>query len=163
MEDDIIKLISKTINFKEVKLATKSRTKDPTAQLLVIDKNKNNVQTDILHNIGDYLESGDLIVVNQSATIPASFHGTIVRTNEPIEIRLAAWEGLEFTNGYEWKAITFGRGDWTEKTEDRKEVNDLIEGDIVTFTFTVATEEFFNVAFKKILTGTTLTGIKIGW
>lgn len=42
-------------------------------------------------------------------------------------------------------------------------VGETAEGDIVTFTFTVAKEEFFNVAFKKILTGTTLTGIKIGW
>ncbi|MHA2027978.1 MAG: S-adenosylmethionine:tRNA ribosyltransferase-isomerase [Candidatus Kariarchaeaceae archaeon] len=133
MEDDIIQLILPKFDISQVKFATRSRTKDPFAKLLVIDTQNQTTQSNHLNDISTYFEKGDIIVINHSATIPSSLRGKITRTNKDIEIRLAGWLGTEFSAGYDWKAITFGRGDWQEKTEDREEVQDLRIGDIVTF------------------------------
>jgi S-adenosylmethionine:tRNA ribosyltransferase-isomerase len=59
------------------------------------------------------LRAGDLLVVNDAATLPASLQG---RTGEgaPIELRLLAREE-EGT----WTAVLFGAGDWRMRTEDR--------------------------------------------
>ena len=60
-----------------------------------------------------WLEPGDLLVVNDAGTLPASLFG---RTGDgaPLEVRLAA----ERAPGA-WAAVLFGEGDWRARTEDR--------------------------------------------
>lgn len=133
MEDDFIQLIHSKFDISKIKFATRSRHKDPTAKLLVINSHKETIRSDHLNNIDSYFDKGDVIVVNQSGTIPGSMQGKIMRTNEDIEIRLAGWIGKKFTNGYNWIAVTFGAGDWHLKTEEREEIDNLIIGDIIIF------------------------------
>jgi S-adenosylmethionine:tRNA ribosyltransferase-isomerase len=58
------------------------------------------------------LAPGDLVVVNDSATLPASLRGKLADT--PVELRLAG----ELAVGA-WNAVLFGPGDWRTRTEDR--------------------------------------------
>ena len=60
-----------------------------------------------------FLRRGDLLVVNDAATLPASLRGRTAAGDE-VEVRLA---GLA-TAG-EWWAVLFGAGDWHTRTEDR--------------------------------------------
>ena len=59
------------------------------------------------------VHAGDVVVVNDAATLPASFAG---RTPEgkPLEVRLAGGNP-----DATWTAVLFGAGDWRQKTEDR--------------------------------------------
>jgi S-adenosylmethionine:tRNA ribosyltransferase-isomerase len=66
--------------------------------------------------IGDLrllLRRGDVLVVNDAATVPASLRG-VTESGEPIEARLLGTE----ENGA-WNAVLFGAGDWRTRTEDR--------------------------------------------
>jgi S-adenosylmethionine:tRNA ribosyltransferase-isomerase len=58
------------------------------------------------------LEPGDLVVVNDSATLPASLRGRLA--GAPVELRLAAERAAGL-----WDAVLFGAGDWRTRTEDR--------------------------------------------
>lgn len=53
----------------------------------------------------ELLEPGDLVVVNDAATLPASLRG------DGVELRLVSTDP--------WRAIVFGAGDWHTATEDR--------------------------------------------
>jgi S-adenosylmethionine:tRNA ribosyltransferase-isomerase len=74
-----------------------------------------------------WLSAGDLVVVNDAATVPASFFarvGVAERTGEhegesvgegaTVELRLAAQASEE-----SWLAVVFGAGDWRTRTEHR--------------------------------------------
>lgn len=75
--------------------------------------------------LGDFLGPHDLLVVNSSATIPASLPATLLRTGEALELRLAA-RGKDFAH---WVAISFGSGDWRMPTEERGKAPELAMGD----------------------------------
>jgi S-adenosylmethionine:tRNA ribosyltransferase-isomerase len=60
-----------------------------------------------------FLGTGDLVVVNDAATLPASLRAT-APGGRPVELRLAAHLG-----GERWRAVLFGEGDWRTRTEDR--------------------------------------------
>jgi S-adenosylmethionine:tRNA ribosyltransferase-isomerase len=61
----------------------------------------------------DHLKSGDLLVVNDAATGPASLYGRN-DGGDQIEIRLRAQLDERV-----WQAVVFGSGDWRTPTEDR--------------------------------------------
>ncbi|MBT9546269.1 MAG: S-adenosylmethionine:tRNA ribosyltransferase-isomerase [Candidatus Sericytochromatia bacterium] len=65
------------------------------------------------------LKAGDLLVVNRSATLPASFRGKVARSGAEVEIRLAAFQGPSPQDLSRWQAISFGAGDWRTPTEMR--------------------------------------------
>ncbi|MGZ3719222.1 MAG: S-adenosylmethionine:tRNA ribosyltransferase-isomerase [Bdellovibrionota bacterium] len=73
-----------------------------------------------------FLRPGDLLVMNESGTVPASLACTLERTGESVEIRLAAREGEAL-----WLAVTFGAGSWRRPTENRGEPPALHAGDIL--------------------------------
>jgi S-adenosylmethionine:tRNA ribosyltransferase-isomerase len=58
------------------------------------------------------LRPGDLLVVNDSATLPASLRASLAGV--AVEVRLAGRRG----DGA-WHAVLFGAGDWRTRTEDR--------------------------------------------
>jgi len=60
------------------------------------------------------LHAGDLLVLNDAATLPASLRGSAGARQEAIELRLLGRE----PDG-SWRAVAFGAGDWTTPTERR--------------------------------------------
>jgi S-adenosylmethionine:tRNA ribosyltransferase-isomerase len=73
----------------------------------------------------DLLSPGDVVVVNDAATIPASIQGRL--GDQPVEIRLA--QHLEDNR---WQAIALGAGDWRSDTNYRQKPQ-LRIGDRVDF------------------------------
>lgn len=73
------------------------------------------------------IEAGDVIVVNDAATLPASFAGRTAAGRE-IEVRLAG-----VNEDGTWTAVLFGPGDWRQKTEDRPAPPLLNEGAQIAF------------------------------
>lgn len=71
------------------------------------------------------LAPGDLVVVNDAATLPASLPGRTAE-GEPFELRLSApLDGLRLVG------VLFGRGDWRTRTEDRPAPPALRPGAVV--------------------------------
>jgi S-adenosylmethionine:tRNA ribosyltransferase-isomerase len=76
-----------------------------------------------------HLRAGDLLVVNDAATLPASLRGRD-DAGRPVELRLLAaadGEGAHF-----WAAL-LGAGDWRQRTEDRPPPPALAPGDGLRF------------------------------
>jgi S-adenosylmethionine:tRNA ribosyltransferase-isomerase len=71
------------------------------------------------------LRPGDLLVLNDAATLPASLRGR-GPAGEEIEMRLAGP-----AESGEWWAVLFGAGDWRTRTEDRPPPPVLVSGDRV--------------------------------
>ncbi len=77
--------------------------------------------------VGDlprWLRAGDLVVVNDAATVPASLRGATAR-GEPIELRLAG----ATDDPARWSAVLFGAGDWRTRTEHRPAPPAVVVGD----------------------------------
>jgi S-adenosylmethionine:tRNA ribosyltransferase-isomerase len=71
--------------------------------------------------------AGDVVVVNDAATLPASFDGRTADGKE-IEVRLAG-----MNEDGTWTAVLFGPGNWRQKTEDRGVPPRLDEGALIAF------------------------------
>ena len=61
--------------------------------------------------------SGDLVIANDAATLPASLRGIHDASGASIEVRLAAW--VSARDPTRFLAIAFGAGDHRTRTEDR--------------------------------------------
>ncbi|MES2642288.1 MAG: S-adenosylmethionine:tRNA ribosyltransferase-isomerase [Myxococcota bacterium] len=70
------------------------------------------------------LAPGDLVVVNDAATLPASLSGTM--RGLPIELRLSG----QRADGA-WETVAFGAGDWHVDTDRRGAPPELVVGDHV--------------------------------
>ena len=81
-------------------------------RLLVIDPSANAFDHREVGDLPSLLRADDVMVLNDSATLPASLHGTL--RGEPIEVRL-----LSRDDETTFRAIAFGGGDWRTRTEDR--------------------------------------------
>jgi S-adenosylmethionine:tRNA ribosyltransferase-isomerase len=73
------------------------------------------------------LRPGDLLVVNDAATLPASLSG-VGPGGAPVELRLAG-----ATEDGSWSVVAFGAGDWRGRTEDRPPPPALAAGDHIAF------------------------------
>jgi S-adenosylmethionine:tRNA ribosyltransferase-isomerase len=82
-------------------------------RLLHLSPSTGHISDRRVEHLPELLRAGDLLVVNDAATLPASLQG---RTEEgaPIEVRLLARE-----EEGSWTAVLFGAGDWRMRTEDR--------------------------------------------
>ncbi|MEM1414972.1 MAG: S-adenosylmethionine:tRNA ribosyltransferase-isomerase, partial [Myxococcota bacterium] len=78
----------------------------------------------------ELLGEGDLLVLNDSATLPASLRGTL--RGAPIELRLAGAEGPGAFPA-RWTGVLFGAGDWRDDTEDRPSPPPVRVGDRLRF------------------------------
>ena len=104
--------------------ATVAAQRPPDACLLAADR-QGRFRHLLRKNLVDLLDSGDLVIANDAATLPASLHGTLDRTGEPIEVRLAGWPSPATTEVSLFSAIVFGAGDFRLRTEDRPAPRDL--------------------------------------
>jgi S-adenosylmethionine:tRNA ribosyltransferase-isomerase len=97
------------------------------ARLLVIDPASGRFAERRAAELPQLLRHGDLVVVNDAATLPASLAGRDPR-GEPIELRLIARRGAA-----EFQAVLFGTGDWRQRTEDRPAPRRVRPGDRLQF------------------------------
>lgn len=68
-------------------------------------------------HLAELLDPGDLLVVNDAATLPASLSG-VTAAGAPVELRLVAPAGA-LDQEREWQAAALGAGDWRTPTEHR--------------------------------------------
>jgi S-adenosylmethionine:tRNA ribosyltransferase-isomerase len=107
--------------------AAKPRDDRDATRLLVVDPRSRQRQDARIADLPRFLRAGDLLVVNDAATLPGSLFGRTAR-GERIEVRLAGpAEGSRFT------AVVFGPGDYHTRTEDREAPPALRAGDRLVF------------------------------
>ena len=95
-------------------------------RLLVVDPRAERFEEHRVGDLGAFVRRGDLFVVNDAATLPASLRGT-APSGAPVEVRLLA------SRTGSWRAVLFGAGDWRTRTEDRPPPPPLREGDVLRF------------------------------
>jgi S-adenosylmethionine:tRNA ribosyltransferase-isomerase len=100
----------------------------PDAKLLVMDADGGFV-TAPRTALVDFLHSGDLVVANDAATLPASLRGVHQRSGAIVEVRLAGWRSRDFHDPRNFHAVVFGDGDFRVRTEDRAPPPALERGD----------------------------------
>lgn len=83
------------------------------ARLLVLEANSGRLHDRAVGDLPELLAPGDLLVLNDAATLPASLRG-LTAAGDEIELRLAGPP-----SGDRWPAVLFGAGDWRTRTEDR--------------------------------------------
>jgi len=99
-------------------------------RLLVVDTAAGQLYERRTTALPDLLSPGDLLVVNDAATVPASLLGRD-DAGADVEARLIA-EDTERGPGHFW-AVLFGAGDWRQRTEDRPPPPVLATGDRLRF------------------------------
>lgn len=96
----------------DVTLAPAQTARDRSAvRLLVLDPDEGVRRTCSFSELPALLDPGDLLVLNDAATLPASLRAQLGPV--PLELRLASAS----PRGY-W-AVLFGPGSWRQRTEDR--------------------------------------------
>jgi len=93
--------------------ATWPRDEPLDERLLILDPRAGDWRDARVRDLPRHLSAGDLLVVNDAATVPASLRAVTGRA-EPVEIRLAAHLGDD-----RWRAVLLGAGDWHTRTENR--------------------------------------------
>jgi S-adenosylmethionine:tRNA ribosyltransferase-isomerase len=107
--------------------ATVPRDDPRTTRLVHVDPARRTVVDRSIGGLRALLHRGDLLVVNDAATLPASLRGHAA-DGRPVELRLAG----EMDDGT-WRAIVFGAGDWRTPTEARPDPPRLDVGARVAF------------------------------
>jgi|SRR5262245_32508356 len=104
-----------------MKAARAPRDDKTNVKLLVVEGDV--IEDSSMERLPDHLRSGDLIVVNDAATLPASLRG-LDGGNNQVEIRLTAQ-----LDERAWQAAVFGAEDWRTPTEERPSPPRLGKGD----------------------------------
>jgi S-adenosylmethionine:tRNA ribosyltransferase-isomerase len=81
-------------------------------RLLVVDPEAGEVGEGTVSDLPGLLGEGDLLVLNDAATLPASLRGED-EGGRPIELRLVSGDGERF------RGVLLGAGNWRQRTEDR--------------------------------------------
>lgn len=98
----------------------------PAGKLLTIDVN-GHIQHLCRADLVTLFRSGDLVIANDAATLPASLLGEHEPTGYPVEIRLASF--VRATDPTRFVSIAFGAGDHRTPTEARPAPPVLSPGD----------------------------------
>lgn len=107
--------------------ATRPPATRDAVRLLLVDAASGAIHDGELAELLDALRPGDLVVVNDAATLPASLSGTVGA--EPVEIRLLG--PIDELDDDRWRAILFGRGDWRQDTNHRSPPPELEPGAVI--------------------------------
>jgi S-adenosylmethionine:tRNA ribosyltransferase-isomerase len=108
--------------------APHAREQRDDVRLLAVDTLHGRLLDRAAVDLPSLLFPGDLLVLNDAATLPASLSGR-APSGAPIEIRLAGPPAHESAG---WPAVLFGAGDWRTRTEDRPPPEVLAPGDVIT-------------------------------
>ena len=115
-------------------------------RLLVLEPDTRRMSDDGIDALPSLLRPGDLIVVNDAATFPASLAAWTAQ-GEPIEVRLAAPP-----EGRRARAVLFGEGDWRTPTEHRPAPPTLALGARIAVAGTTATIEARSPLSPRLVT-----------
>ena len=105
-------------------------------RLLAIDTSHGRLLDRAIGDLPGLLVAGDLVVLNDAATLPASLAGRAA-SGAAIEVRLAGPPAGSSRDGElgdgdaAWPAVLLGPGDWHTRTEDRAPPDRLAVGDVV--------------------------------
>ncbi len=92
-------------------------------RLLLVDEARSEIRDAAFGELAQVLEPGDLLVVNDAATLPAALLGQVVVDGvaQPIEVRLLGpiARDDEARDDRRWRAVLFGAGDWRTDTDAR--------------------------------------------
>ncbi|HET6896749.1 MAG TPA: S-adenosylmethionine:tRNA ribosyltransferase-isomerase [Vicinamibacteria bacterium] len=110
-----------------MKTAAWPREQTEAERLLVVDPAAGKMADFAVGDLPSRLRAGDLLVVNDAATLPASLQAHAA-DGAPVEVRLLgpAEEG-------QWVAAVLGAGNWRWRTEDRPAPPTLPVGSTLTF------------------------------
>ncbi|PRP96539.1 S-adenosylmethionine:tRNA ribosyltransferase-isomerase [Enhygromyxa salina] len=87
-------------------------------RLLLVDEAADEIRDAAFAELVDELRPGDLLVVNDAATLPASIAGRV--RGQTVELRLLGPRLDDESGGdRQWRAVLFGSGDWRDDTDDR--------------------------------------------
>ena len=108
--------------------ASQPTQRPPDAKLLAVDKG-GCIRHTLRSAFAKLLRPGDLVVANDSATLPASLQGVHLATGGAIEVRLAGRRSLHVDAMREFTALVFGPGDFHTRTENRPAPPRMAPGD----------------------------------
>lgn len=108
--------------------ATQPIQRPANARLLVVDHDRR-IHHRPRTSFVDFLETGDLVIANDAATLPASLQGVHVPTGTVIEVRLAGRPSLRPKDINHFTAVVFGEGNFHTRTENRFPPPKLSAGD----------------------------------
>jgi S-adenosylmethionine:tRNA ribosyltransferase-isomerase len=108
--------------------ATWPRDEPLDGRLMLLDPQSGGFEDFRMRELPRLLRRGELLVVNDAATLPASLQAT-TSTGEQVEVRLAG----RGPNAAEWTAALLGRGDWRTRTEERPPPPRLPPGEVLRF------------------------------
>ena len=126
--------------------ATWPRHDPRSTRLLHIDPERGAFEDCAIGDLRELLEPGDLLVVNDAATLPSSLRGSTA-SGDGVEVRLAG----EREDGT-WNAVLFGPGDWRIQTEKRPEPSRVGSGDTIGFGDVSATVERVDSESPRLVT-----------
>jgi S-adenosylmethionine:tRNA ribosyltransferase-isomerase len=116
----------------EVKRKLSARRSPPkhrdAVRLLALDVGRDAFVDARADDLPRFLQPGDLLIVNDAATIPASLSGR-TETGGAIEVRLCG----HGDGPSRFQAVLFGAGDWRMRTEDRPPPPLLAVGERIVF------------------------------
>jgi len=98
------------------------------ARLLVVDSG-GQIRDMLRSSFTTLLRSGDIVVANDAATLPASIFGVHKRSGRSIEVRLAGSESIFHEDVRQFSAVVFGEGNYRTPTEHRRSPPELRPGD----------------------------------
>ncbi len=107
--------------------ATWPRDDPEQERLLLIDPGRGAFSDAHVSDLASLFSAGDVLVVNDAATLPGSLQGRDAQ-GSAVEVRLIADRGEA-----RFSALLFGEGDWRTKTEQRPAPPPLSEGAEITF------------------------------
>ena len=93
--------------------ASEPCTPRDAARLMVLQTDRSVHEDAWITDLPRFLNAGDLVIVNDAATLPASLRARTL-AGQPVEIRL-----VNQRDDSRWLAVLFGRGDWRTPTEFR--------------------------------------------
>lgn len=83
-------------------------------RLMVLDPSRASLTHATVGALAGFVRAGDVVVVNDAATLPASLQGSTA-AGAAVELRLAG----PTDDPAVWRAVLFGAGDWRTRTEHR--------------------------------------------
>src|SRR5262249_42724658 len=108
-----------------MKAARSPRSDKMKVRLLVVKEG--DLEDSSIEFLPDHLRPGDLLVVNDAATLPASLQGRDGNDHQ-LEIRLTTQ-----LDDRVWQAVVFGSGDWHIPTENRPSPPRFNDGEEIIF------------------------------
>lgn len=86
----------------EERIAQTPIAKRDASKLMVIDRKSGRITDEIFHNIKNYLQKGDLLVINDTKVLPARIYGIKEKGSARVEFLL-----LKRLDDYRWETLVF--------------------------------------------------------